>query len=320
MNYLFFDIECAGVFKDKAKICAFGYCLTDEQFHILEKEDLLINPQGNFHLTDRKGEQGIVLPYKYADFKNYPTFLQRAEKIYALLQDKNTLVVGHAVQNDVKYLNLESKRFSLPSFAFSFADTQFIYMNAISDFSRQYGLGAIAENLGIDFTAHKAVDDAYATMRVAQALCQRENVGLFELIQKYEVRLGKIQNYEITRTTSKGFELFKRNREREKEERDKARAAFHIFADREKRKRAKEGKLKNKTVCFSHVVEVQTATAKKLLAKALALGARVTFRAEECDLYVCLDDETGQRKQSVLNRGARIFSPEDFEKYTESLQ
>ena len=79
-------------------------------------------------------------------------------------------------------------------------------------------------------------------------------------------------------------------------------------------------KLKNKTVCFSHVVEVQTATAKKLLAKALALGARVTFRAEECDLYVCLDDETGQRKQSVLNRGARIFSPEDFEKYTESLQ
>ena len=205
MNYLFFDIECAGVFKDKAKICAFGYCRTDEQFHILEKEDLLIDPQGNFHLTDRKGEQGIVLPYKYADFKNYPTFSKRAEKIYALLQDKNTLVVGHAVQNDVKYLNFESKRFSLPSFRFSFADTQFIYMNAIGDFSRQYGLGAIAESLGVDFTAHKAVDDAYATMRVAQALCQREGIGLTELIEKYAVTLGKIENYEITQTTSAGF-------------------------------------------------------------------------------------------------------------------
>ena len=52
MNYLFFDIECAGVFKNMAKICAFGYCLTDENFHIIEKEDLLINPQGHFHLTD----------------------------------------------------------------------------------------------------------------------------------------------------------------------------------------------------------------------------------------------------------------------------
>lgn len=37
MKYLFFDIECASVFKNTAKICAFGYCLTDEQFHILEK-------------------------------------------------------------------------------------------------------------------------------------------------------------------------------------------------------------------------------------------------------------------------------------------
>ena len=62
MKYLFFDIECASVFKNTAKICAFGYCLTDEDFHILEKEDILVNPQGGFHLTDRKGSQGLVLP------------------------------------------------------------------------------------------------------------------------------------------------------------------------------------------------------------------------------------------------------------------
>ena len=64
MKYLFFDIECSVVSKKAAKICAFGYCLTDEQFHILEKEDILINPLGGFHLTDRKGTQGLVLPYR----------------------------------------------------------------------------------------------------------------------------------------------------------------------------------------------------------------------------------------------------------------
>ena len=317
MQYLFFDIECAGVFKNVAKICAFGYCLTDEQFHILEKEDILINPQGNFHLTDRKGEQGLVLPYKYEDFKTYPNFVAHADRIYGLLQDKNTLVVGHAAQNDVKYLNLESKRFHLPSFAFSFADTQFIYMNVIGDFSRQFGLGTIAEQLGVVFTAHRAVDDAYATMKVAQALCRAENCTLPQLLEKYNITCGKIQNYEVTQTMSTGQERYKKEREKAKEAREKARAAFHVFADKEKRKRAKDGKLKNKTVCFSHALELQTPLAKKLLQAALEQAAYVTFRAEECDVYVCLENENGPRLQSVRARNSRVFFPDQFEEYLE---
>lgn len=103
MKYLFFDIECASVFKNTAKICAFGYCLTDEDFHILEKEDILVNPQGGFHLTDRKGSQGLVLPYEYKDFKKYPTFPEVEPRIRALLEDPATLAAGHATMNDVKY-------------------------------------------------------------------------------------------------------------------------------------------------------------------------------------------------------------------------
>ena len=213
MKYLFFDIECSSVSKNAAKICAFGYCLTDEQFNILEKEDILINPQGGFHLTDRKGEQGLVLPYRYEEFKKYPTFPQKAEKIYALLQDKDTLVIGHASMNDVKYLNLESKRFSLPPFSFAFADTQFIYMNTIGEFSRQFALGTIADELGVCFTPHRAVDDAFATMKVAQALCEKHSLSLLALLKKYEIVLGKIENYEITQNDSTAFRAFRQARE-----------------------------------------------------------------------------------------------------------
>ena len=315
MKYLFFDIECAGVFKNVAKICAFGYCLTDEQFHILEKEDILINPQGGFHLTDRKGEQGIVLPYKYEEFKKYPSFKEQAERIYSLLQDSDTLVVGHAVQNDVKYLNLESHRFHLPSFGFRFTDTQFLYMNVIGDFSRQYGLGVIAERLGVEFTPHRAVDDAYATMKVAQALCKAEDCSLPTLLEKYGVTTGKIENYEITQTTSLAFDKYKQEREKAKEERERARAQFHIFADREKRKRAKEGKLKDKSVCFSHALELQTVLAKKLLKAAFDNAATLTYRAEECDLYVCFETENCPRKKSVLDRNTPVFTPEGFAEY-----
>ena len=315
MKYLFFDIECSVVSKTVAKICAFGYCLTDEKFNILEKEDILINPQGGFHLTDRKGEQGLVLPYEYSDFKKYPTFLEKAEKIYSLLQDKDTLVAGHATMNDVKYLNFESKRFNLPSFSFDFADTQFLYMNKIGEFSRQFGLGIIAQDLGVEFTAHRAVDDAYATMRIAEAICRHEGLTLPEVIKKYQICMGRIENYEITQTTSAAFIAYKKEVERRKEQRERAKAEFHIFADREKRRRAKDGKLRGKNVCFSHPLEMELSLSKRLLSAAFAQGAFLTYRAEECDMYVCFENEAGPRLKSAQNAGARIFTPEDFEAY-----
>ena len=148
MKLVFFDIECAGVHKTYAKICAFGYIVCDENFNILEKEDILINPRGRFELTDRKGEKGIVLPYEYGDFKKQPPFPKVYDKIKRLLEDRDSIVLGHAVLNDVKYLNLETKRFNLPSFKFEFADSQLIFMTLKNDFSHQFGLEHIAAELG----------------------------------------------------------------------------------------------------------------------------------------------------------------------------
>ncbi len=315
MKYLFFDIECSVVSKTAAKICAFGYCLTDEKFNIIEKEDLLINPQGGFHLTDRKGTQGLVLPYEYGSFKSYPTFLEYKEKIYALLQDPDTLVVGHATMNDVKYLNLESKRFKLPSFEFDFADTQFLYMNRIQEFSRQFGLGSIAEKLGVEFVAHRAVDDAFATMKIAEALCKAEgeNATLTELIEKYQIKLGRIENYEITQASSKGLEVYRVEQEKRKEERESSRIEFFRFADKQKRKRSKEGVLKGKTVCFSHPLELNLEIAKPLLLAVFAEGGYFISRAEECDFYVCFEGESGARMKSV--KKGRVLTLEEFNAY-----
>ncbi len=315
MKYLFFDIECSVVSKKFAKICAFGYCLTDEQFHILEKEDILINPQGGFHLTDRKGTQGLVLPYEYSSFKKHPTFTQVSDKIYGLLQDKDTLVFGHATQNDVKYLNLESNRFQLPSFVFEFWDTQFLYMNHIGVFSRQFGLGSIAEELGVEFTAHRAVDDAYATMKVAQALCLAEGLPLTALIEKYEITPGKIENYEITPTQSVPCARYKAEQEKKKEAREKLKTEFYRFADREKRRRAKDGKLKNKTVCFSHPLEIELPLSKRLLTAVFAQAGWFTSHAESCDVYVCFEEEGGPRLQSAIDGKSRVFTPKEFEEF-----
>ena len=45
MRYLFFDIECS----EGKSMCSFGYVLTDEKFRILEKDDILMNPEAIFH-------------------------------------------------------------------------------------------------------------------------------------------------------------------------------------------------------------------------------------------------------------------------------
>ncbi|MBO5363393.1 MAG: hypothetical protein J6A46_03600 [Clostridia bacterium] len=318
MKYLFFDIECAGVFKNVAKICAFGYCLVDEQFHILEKEDLLINPKGNFHLTDRKGTRGLVLPYEYDKFKDYPPFPQSVEKIRSLLEDKDTLVAGHATMNDVKYLNLETHRFSLPSFSFRFADTQFLYMNKIGDFSRQFALGTIAQDLGVEFTPHRAVDDAYATMRIAEAMCKESGLTLPALIEKYGIELGKIENYEIEPTTSVLHKKHQENVLKRKEEREKKRAEVHRFIDREKRNRNKNGVLKGKRFCLSHVLEERVDEAKELIRGAFELGCFYSYRAEECEYYVAHEGENGARLKSAIEQKARVFTPSEFTEFLKS--
>ena len=319
MKYLFFDIECAGVFKNVAKICAFGYCLVDEQFHILEKEDLLINPKGNFHLTDRKGMRGLVLPYEYDKFKEYPTFPETVDKIRALLEDEDTLVAGHATMNDVKYLNLEAHRFSLPSFHFRFADTQFLYMNKIGDFSRQFALGTIAQDLGVEFTPHRAVDDAYATMKIAEAMCKEQGLSWKQLIDKYEVQLGSIDNYEIEQTTSSAHKKHQENVLKRKELREQKRAEVHRFIDKERRNRNKNGALKGKRFCFSHVFEENVEAAKDLVAKAFAQGCYYSYKAEECEYYVAYETENGARLKSAVEKKARVFTPEQFAEFLSSL-
>ena len=54
MNYIFFDIECANCEGGQAKICSFGYVVTNEAFEVLEKEDLLVNPRAPFMLTGHR--------------------------------------------------------------------------------------------------------------------------------------------------------------------------------------------------------------------------------------------------------------------------
>ncbi|MDE7158602.1 MAG: 3'-5' exonuclease [Clostridiales bacterium] len=308
MKYVFFDIECACVFKNVAKICAFGYVVTDEKFNVLEREDILMNPKGKFHLTDRKGKEGLVLPYEYEDFKKYAPFPAAYRRIKELLEQKDAIVLGHATLNDVNYLNLETKRYKLPSFKFEFHDTQFFYMNTEKCFTRQYGLGAMASELGVEFTPHRAVDDAYATMRVCEALCKRENTDVVGLIARYRIRAGKVVNYEIKQAGSAGLKNYIIEKEEQREKHAKAHEQFYRFVNKHNNKK-KKGTLEGKVFCFAKDIEDEVTLSIKLLGAIFAAGGKYTSHPAQCNVYIARE-EGGVRYQNAIDSGA-AFVPLD---------
>ena len=301
MNLVFFDIECASVHKTTAKICAFGYVVCDEQFNIIKKEDILINPKGGFHLTDRRGEKGIELPYDYSEFKKHPPFPAVYSFIKELLEDKNNLVFGHAIMNDVKYLDLETRRFHLPPFNFSFSDSQIMYMTHINDFSRQFGLEYITANLNVDFTPHRAADDAYATMKIVEELCRLRGVSPLCIDADLGIKRGRISGHNAVKPSSRAFDGYVRERAAARERRSRNRTKFYIYLSRRKRK--KSGPLFGQVFTFSRNIEDDIDTSIPLVGEIYEKGGTYTQKLNECTVYVCQDNDDTVRTKNARQLG-----------------
>lgn len=306
------------MFKNVAKICAFGYVVTDERFNVLVREDVLLNPRGKFHLTDRKGGEGLVLPYEYEDFKKYPAFPSAYPKIKALLEHPEHVVLGHATMNDVKYLNLETARYKLPPLKFSYYDTQFFYMNTTGEFSRQCGLGTMAQELNVEFTPHRAVDDAYATMRVCEALCKKENTDVLGIVKRYKIRAGKTEGGRTYFADSAGHRAYLAERERVKAERSKAREKFYRFVNSNMPRRKKGGPLEGKTFCFAKEIENDVANSVKLVGAVFNAGGKYTSHPKDCNVYIA-DGEESACCRIALEHGAAVIPYEHFKSALEGV-
>ena len=315
MEYVFFDIECACVYKNVAKICVFGYCVADENFNIIKKEDILINPNGKFHLTDRGGD-GIVLPYDYDDYKKYPDFKKFYPRIREVLEGEDKTVFGHAAINDVKYLNLETKRYRLPSFRFRFADTQVLYMAMTETFDRQAGLESLTQIFEIDYTPHCAADDAYATMRIAQEMCEKENCTLPELLEKYGIRFGRIENYQFSNCSSRRRSDYLKEKSRLKRERGEKRAKFNDFVYGY-RVRPQSDEFRGRRFSFSRSIEEELPLAKRLVKEIVRRGGKYSLKLSGCNTFVEEEGDESVRceaahKLQSEGKISDIFTLSDF--------
>lgn len=198
MSYLFFDVECS----EGKSICSFGYVLADSMFNVLEKKDILINPQAYFHTgpwskAAREKDAGIELAYPESEFRRQPNFQVLYSKIKEVICRPDVKVVGFSMDNDARFLNYACIRYHCPFIKFRFYDVQRIYqqLNGLKD---QVALEKVIAAYGVDvteFTQHQSSDDAHITLLIADALCKKENKTLEELVSEYPGAKGESTKY-----------------------------------------------------------------------------------------------------------------------------
>ena len=73
MNYLAFDIEAANGYMPSS-ICSIGIVIADEQFHIIERKNIWINPKTKYNLNGTRQNVGIDLHLDKALLDRSPDF------------------------------------------------------------------------------------------------------------------------------------------------------------------------------------------------------------------------------------------------------
>lgn len=197
MKYLFFDCECANCFDKVAKICSIGYTITDINFNIIEKKDLIINPEDIFDYHLFKKDSKINLAYKKSDFYNSPTFKERYNELKKLFEANDTIVFGYSILNDIKFLIDSCDRYKLDYLKFHYVDVQDIY-KAYNTLDNKTGLDSALNHLQIidDSIHHKSDDDAFLTMMVLKAISElNDNSSLINILGKYNLKIKTIDDY-----------------------------------------------------------------------------------------------------------------------------
>ena len=308
MKYLFFDIECAD--GGKATICSFGYVIADENFKILRREDIVINPQRRFYLTGRAGRPDVLLAYPEATFKRVPTFDKFYNKIKVLVENEEYYVVGHSIGDDVTYLNKACARYKLEPFSFEYFDTQRMYRELTGD-KKSISLEKALAAFEIDerFRYHQSVEDARATMFLLKALLAKANASFEDYRTSTDRCTGKTANgkseWDYTPPMTEGRRLRERGLRGEKGDNVMLRGRrnhtlFLRYLDFGEAIGEKSNKLAGKKISISMNYETEHFKEMVIIAGMIkAAGGEYVLKASTVDIFATFDaiDEDGNLRR-----------------------
>lgn len=196
MKYLFFDQEFASQKDGISKICEFGYVVTDEKFTIIEKDNIIINPNIYRFEWDYRVLR-TILTRRIKEYEESDTFDKHYNKICELIKSAD-YVFGHSLDGDAKALNGECKRYNFSSIDFVFYDVKLFY-KSFRNTKRDVSVANIMADLNVqgDEKEHDAGADAYNTMLELKAMLDELKMSLEDLIQLCPEARNKNENYEV---------------------------------------------------------------------------------------------------------------------------
>ncbi len=199
MKYLAFDIEAANGYKHYS-ICSVGIVIADENFNILFRENIWINPKTKYDLDGTRKNIGINLNLDVALLNSSPDFAHAYSKIRHYLTGEY-VIVGHAVESDCIMLNAACKHYKLPCINFDFICSQLLY-KLFNGEKEVKALSKIADCMGVTFNQHNSEEDAYISMLTLKYITEKSGLTVEQLLEKYAVRRGSNKDFLLTRTVS----------------------------------------------------------------------------------------------------------------------
>lgn len=184
-----------------SSICSVGVVVADESFNVLSRRNIWINPKTKYNLNGTRENVGIDLHLDKALLDASPDFAEVYPELKRLLTAEDTLVLGHAVDADVRMLNAACDRYKLPGIDFRFVCSQLLYKMYRGDKDVK-GLNKIAADIGVEFQQHNSEEDAYASMMTMKFLVGDSGLSVDELLDKYRIRFGTNVNKQLFRPVS----------------------------------------------------------------------------------------------------------------------
>lgn len=299
MRIISFDIESCNGNSKEASMCSFGYCISDERFNVIEKEDILINPASDkFILSDKKRIFGITLAYPQKVFRSSPLFCEVYEHIKELIESCD-LVIGFSIENDLNYLNKACEYYSLENVNFSFIDVQ--ELDAMNrGVAQKESLEKAVSNYSLDFTLHKSDDDAYATLYLAKKICEENGKTLDELLDKFNIIKG--ENF------SEGFShcYSLTGVKNEKGVANGLKLKKYLFFKHFRKMKKQNGVLKGKRFCFSKKIAYSDVNlSRSLLSFIYEKGGRYVLYPDQSDYFVFLNENDGNAVEKRIKEQNR---------------
>lgn len=297
MKYLFFDIECC----DAVHMCEFGYVLIDEQFNIINRECITINPEHKFRLTGRSNARDITLGFSEEVYFNSPIFPDVYDRIKAILETPDCQIVGFSTRDDNKFLATAWDTYGLPPIPFNYIDFQILYRAYTHD-KNLTSIEKISSELCIkDIVLHKSDDDSYAVMRALQCVSNKEGLDIANTLKYLKKVSG---NYKAEQAKEHNESLLGKKAQKK--------YLQNFIRNLEKYPPLRPQIFSGKSICISRQMQKTRFNEYLNLIKALYDGGGIyTGKASECDIFVkySADDEEDIRLESakkVIEEGRLI--------------